>query len=79
MGLFDKEAIITTQGIEPNVQAVVEKAKASKGTKIKITKPVTGKFLLSYSVGEIHTVAPALATELVDNNYAELVKMAVYK
>ena len=45
-----------------------------KTLKIKILIPVAGKFQLSFNVGEIYTVEYKQATELIEAQYAEIVK-----
>lgn len=49
---------------------------APKKLKVKILLPVAGKFKLSANVGEKVSYPEALAQELIDAKYAELVTKA---
>tara|TARA_R110001632_G_scaffold137804_2_gene253408 strand:+ start:3422 stop:3571 length:150 start_codon:yes stop_codon:yes gene_type:complete len=46
----------------------------AKEVKIKILKPVAGKYLLSHNVGDVVSIEAKQATELVENKDAEFVK-----
>lgn len=48
--------------------------KVVKQTKVKILLPVAGKYNLSANVGEEVVYPASLATELVEDKYAEFVK-----
>lgn len=42
--------------------------------KVQITKPVAGKFLLSYNIGQVVEIESKLADELVNSGYAKKIK-----
>lgn len=45
-----------------------------KTKKVKILLPVAGRFLRSENVGDVVSLPEALATEMVEDKYAEFVK-----
>jgi hypothetical protein len=50
------------------------KAAPPESKKIKITKPVAGRFTMSENIGDVIEINEKQAEELVDFGYAEYVK-----
>lgn len=48
--------------------------KVDKNKKVKILLPIAGRYLLSANVGDVVSYPETLATELVEDKFAEFVK-----